>query len=156
MRKILVFIALFIASNFCPVYALELPDNINEWQSLKEVITPLIPAANNKYIGRIMHKYYSRNNPRGDLEIILTEGTGAGELYIPESVKDSEKLFNTSSGYEIINVSGYSAILEKHENLPLALAVKVDNNTTLTIETHALNESELIKFAGDLLSNSIK
>ena len=153
MRKFLfIFIALlFIASNS---FALELPDKIQNWHAVNSKIVPLI--ASNQDLGQIVYKSYLRKKPLGNLEIILTQGKGTGELYIPENVRDSSELFNKSSGYEIINISGLSAILEKNENLPLALAVKVDNNITLTIETHALNESELIKFAGDLLSNSIK
>ena len=153
MKKfLLIFIALFLFSASTS-YALELPDNIQDWHAVKSKIVPLI--ASNQNLGEIIYKSYTRQKPLGNLEIILTQGKGAGELYIPEHVNNNDELFK-ASGYEITNISGMSAIIEKVENLPLALAVKVNNNITLTIETHSLNESELIKFAGDLLSNVIK
>ena len=155
MKKfLLIFLIIFLFSASTS-YALELPDNINEWHAVKSKIVPLI--ASNQNLGEIIYKSYTRQKPLGNLEIILTQGKGAGELYIPEHVNNNNKdsLFK-ASGYEITNISGMSAIIEKVENLPLALAVKVNNNITLTIETHSLNESELIKFAGDLLSNVIK
>ena len=148
MRKFLALLAIFIASES---FALDLPDKIQDWHLVSENITPL--TASNKNFGRVVYRNYLRTSPRGNLEIILTEGSGAGNLYVPESVKDSEGLFKPASDYRVVNISNKRAVLEKNENLPLVLAIKAGNNITITIETHSLNESELINFAGDLLSN---
>ena len=88
------------------------------------------------------------------MQIILTEGKGPGSLYVPEKVKDkdSEGLFPAGSGYEVINISEKRAILETSENMPLSLAVRYDDNITITIETSALNKSEIVKFAESLLA----
>ncbi len=71
MRKFLfIFIALlFISSNS---FALELPDKIQDWHAVNSKIVPLI--ASNQDLGQIVYKSYLRNNPRGNLEIILTQG----------------------------------------------------------------------------------
>ncbi|MBQ7577764.1 MAG: hypothetical protein IJT21_05830 [Synergistaceae bacterium] len=151
MRKFLALIAIFIASES---FALDLPDKIQNWHLLSEDITPL--TAGNKNFGRVVYRSYLRTSPRGTLDIILTEGSGAGNLYVPECMKDSEGLFRPASDYVVLNISQKRAILERSETLPLVLAIKAGDNITLTIETHALNESELINFAGDLLSNVTK
>ena len=149
MKKfLLIFICMLLSS--C-AYSLELPEKINDWHSVNEFITPLIASEKSQDLGRVIYKDYERENPKKNLQIILTEGKGTGNLYVPEKVKTSKGLMPSEAGYKILNVAGKSAILETQSYLPLVLAVKVDNNIVLTIESKSLNENEIVKFAEELL-----
>ena len=67
-------------------------------------------------------------------------------------MNDSEGIFKSGAGYEIMSIAGRRAVLEISENLPMSLAVKYDTNTTITIETNALDKSGLVNFAEKLLT----
>lgn len=134
--------------------ALELPNKISEWRLTGEHVVPLITQPDNINLGRCVYKNYESNSPLGELQIILTEGKGAGTLYVPDedNAKSSEGLLPSSSGYEVVNISGKRAVLETNENLPVSLAIRYDENITLTIETNSLNEHEIKMFAESLLA----
>ena len=135
--------------------ALELPNKISEWRSTGEYVVPLITQPDNVDLGRCVYKNYVSNSPRGELQIILTEGNGAGTLYVPDEVKNSDSskmLLPSNSGYRVMSISGKRAVLEINENLPVSLAVRYDENITLTIETNSLNGQEIKIFAESLLA----
>lgn len=123
-----------------------------DWTLTKEFITPLIPDANSEDLGRVIYKTYKRKSPRGTLEIILTEGKGTGNLYVPENVDENKKLMPASE-YKILEVDGHKAILENQSFLSLVLAVQVDDNIVLNIESSSLNQEELISIAKEFLSS---
>ena len=150
MRKFLVVLALLLLPSFAS--ALELPDKVAGWKSAGEQVVPLVTQPDNINLGRCVYKSYVRESRRCEVQVILTEGKGPGTLYVPDKVKDSGGLFPSSSGYKVIDAAGRRAILETNENLPLSLAVRVDDNVTLTIESNALDESEIVIFAEALLS----
>ena len=150
MRKFLVLMMLLLAS--C-AYALELPDSVNEWQCVNEHIVTLTPSATSENLGRMVYRDYERESPRGYVQVILTEGTGTGSLYVPERVR-AGGLMPSDSEYRILDIAGRKAILERHENIPLSLAVDADNNVVLTIESSALDEEGIIEFAVNILQGS--
>ena len=140
---------------FAPcVCAFELPQKINNWVAVNENVLNLNASTENQNLGRVIYKNYIRRRPRGELQIILTEGDGPGALYVPENnIKnsDSDSLFASGSDYEVLNILGYRAILELNENLPPSLAVRVNQDTTLTIESYSLNKNEIINLAKEIL-----
>ena len=151
MRKFLAVLALLLFPSFAS--ALELPGKVAGWRSAGEQVVPLVTQPDNIDLGRCVYKSYVRESPRGELQVILTEGKGPGTLYVPDEVKGSGGLlFPSSSGYKVIDAAGRRAILETNENLPLSLAVRVDDNITLTIESNALDEAEIVIFAEELLA----
>ena len=151
MKKFLAVLLLLVFPSMSA--ALELPNKINEWIAAGENIVPLITQPDNIDLGRCVYKYYVSETPKGELQIILTEGRGTGPLYVPDEVRKSDEvLLPSSSGYRVMNISGKRAVLETNENLPVSLAIRYDENITLTIETNSLNEHEIILFAESLLA----
>lgn len=123
-----------------------------DWTLTNEFTTPLIPDANSEDLGRVIYRTYERESPRGTLEIILTEGKGTGDLYVPESVDETKKLMPASE-YKILEIDNHRAILENQSFLPLVLAVQVDDNVILNIESSSLNQEELVSIAKEILSS---
>ena len=117
------------------------------WQLINESITPLLE-------GRVVYRDYKRDNSNETLQIILTEGDEVGGLYIPDKVNEAKGVLPNESGYEILEVAGKKALIENKPYMPLALAVHVDENTTLTIESPSLNRDELINIATQILYNT--
>ena len=148
MKKFLIIIAFFLFSPFIAHAEIK----ISDWTLTKEFITPLIPDANSEDLGRVIYKTYERKSPRGILEIILTEGKGTGNLYVPENVDENKKLMPASE-YKILEVDGHKAILENQSFLPLVLAINVDDNVILNIESSSLNQEELVSIAKQILSS---
>ena len=60
----------------------------------------------------------------------------------------------SDSEYRILDIAGRKAILERHENIPLSLAVDADDNVVLTIESSALDEEGIIVFAVNILQEA--
>ncbi|MBQ9419762.1 MAG: hypothetical protein IJU31_05225 [Synergistaceae bacterium] len=129
-----------------------LPEKIYDWQLVSEYVQPLIPDATSEDIGQVIYRTYERESPKAALDVILTQGKGTGSLYVPDEVKTSKGLM-PASGYEVVEVGGRKAILETQSNLPIALAVKAEDNITLTIESYSLSIEEAIKIAEEILSS---
>ena len=147
------FLALCILLFASCAYGVELPETINEWHLTNEYITRLIPDVNSKDLGQIVYLDYARETPAGTLQIIITHGAGIGALYVPEKVNASKGLMPSDSGYEILEIAGKKAIIESQSFMPLVLAINVDDNTILTIESISLNHDEIINFAEKVLSS---
>ncbi|MBQ7733658.1 MAG: hypothetical protein IJT58_06530 [Synergistaceae bacterium] len=152
MRKFLAVLALLLLPSFAGAF--ELPAKVAGWESSGEQVVPLITRPDNIELGRCVYKSYVREAPFCEVQVILTEGKGPGTLYVPDEIKNSGGLFPSSSGYKVMSVGGRRAILETNENLPMSLAVRVDDNVTLTIESNALDESEIVIFAEKLLTSN--
>ena len=150
MRKA-VFAVMLVFAASC-AFAVELPDSVNEWQCVNEHITPLVPDATGESLGRVVYRDYERETPRGLVQVIMTDGTGTGSLYVPEKLNDSKGYLPTNSGYKLLTVAGHKSILENYPYMPLALAVSVSDNVILTIESGSLNETEIVSFAEEILS----
>ena len=135
------------------IHALELPDKINEWHSVSEYVLPLIASAGNQNFGRCVYKNYVRESPKSYMQVILTEGSGTGTLYVPKRVNDSKGLMSSTSGYEILSISGHNSIIEHHEYLPNALAVSISKDIILTLEAGSLDDNEMIELAEEFVKN---
>lgn len=150
MRRVFVIMMLLTAG---PVFALELPDNVGEWKTVTTNIIPLITEYNNEAHGRVTYRTYVRENPSSTLDVILTEGTGTGNLYVPEKVNDTPGMMPSDSGYERLTVSGHDAIIEAQSFMPLALAVNAGDNITLTLESPSLSRDDIVRIAEEILSS---
>ena len=152
MRKVFASLIAFCLVSFAEcVSALELPNRVGEWQTVSENILPLITTYNGESHGRVVYRTYKRESPSGFLDVILTEGTGAGSLYVPEKVNDSKGMIPNDSGFEVVKVSGHDAIIESQSFMPLVLAVNLSRDVTLTVESFALDEKEIISFTEDMI-----
>ena len=150
MRRLFFAVMMLLAASCA--FALELPDSVNEWQCVNEHVTRLIPDATSEYLGRVVYRDYVREAPGGLVQVILSEGAGTGNLYVPEKLNDTKGVLPTDSRYKLINVAGHKSILESYPYMPLALAVSVGDNVILTIESGSLNEQEIVSFAEEILS----
>ena len=135
--------------------AFEIPDKIGEWYLEREYSQPLIADVKSQDLGCVVYRNYRRNSPIGTLEIILTQGKGTGNLYVPDTVGNSKGVMSSEADYKILEISGKKAILENQSYLPLALAVNADDNVVFTIESSSLNESEIVNLARSILSWNI-
>ena len=152
-RKI--FFALTISLLLFPacINALELPDKIHEWHSVSEHVMNLIATAGNKNLGKCTYKNYERESPKGHMQVILTEGTGTGSLYVPERINTSKGVMSSPSRYEIVSVSGHNGIIERHGHIPPALAVSMSKDIILTLESGSIDDDEMIELAEELVKN---
>ena len=149
MRKLMFIVMMMLASSAC---ALELPDSLGEWHCVNEHVVSLVPDATSEDLGRMVYRDYEREVPRGRVQVILTEGTGTGSLYVPENLRDSGEFMPSDAGYKLLTVAGRKSILEVHAYMPLVLAVDVCDNVILTIESSSLTEEEIVRFAEEALS----
>ena len=147
VRKIILVLAFFCFSS--AAFA-NFEIQISGWELKNEFVTPLIPDANSEDLGRVIYKTYERESPRAILEIIITEGTGTGNLYVPENVNASKGLMPASE-YKILEINGHRAIFESPEFLPAALAVNAGENLIINLESSSLSQEELIEIAGEIL-----
>lgn len=150
MRRVMIASMMACACRACGA---ELPDVAGEWRCVKEQVVPLIAEANNENLGRMVYRDYEREAPFGSVQVILSEGSGTGSLYVPEKVNYSEGVMPSGSGYRLLVISGHNAILENHAYMPVALAVNAGDNVVLTIEAGSLTESETVRFAEEILSS---
>ena len=153
MRKVFASLIAFCLVSFAEcVSALELPNRVGEWQTVSTNILPLVTTYNGESHGRVVYRTYKRESPSGFLDVILTEGSGAGSLYVPEKVNGSKGMMPNDSGFEVVKVSGHDAIIESQSFMPLVLAVSVEDNITLNIESPSANREELMRIAEEILS----
>ena len=131
-------------------YSLELPDELNGWHCVNEYVVPLVLDVNSADMGTITYRDYTQDNR--SIQIILTQGKGTGGLYVPEKVRDAKGVMPSGSGYEVLEVSGFKAVLERHEYLPLALSVNISKDTVITFESSTLNDEDITYFANSILS----
>ncbi|MBQ7263973.1 MAG: hypothetical protein IJR14_09695 [Synergistaceae bacterium] len=126
--------------------AAPLPERVGEWQLVSEDVTPLTWMASDD-LGAWTRLVYERAAPRATLEAHVTEGPGPGALRVPTSPRDDgEAVMEAWGRWEAIDVAGREAILEHDTILPTGLAVRVSDDMTLTLESHAGAEA-LIEFA---------
>ncbi len=135
-------------------YAFELPDSVKEWRCVNEYVVPLILDVNSEDLGRIVYRDYEREMLKGTVQVILTEGRGTGSLYVPEEVRDVAGAMPAESGYRIIDIDGRKSIIERHEFIPISIAVDAGENIVITIESSTLNEEEITEFARNILQES--
>ena len=151
-RAVKKFLAVLMIAVCASAYALELPENIGGWHSVSKYILPLITEYNQESQGTVTYMTYQRESPPSFIEAILSEGAGAGSLYIPPEVNTDKGMMPADSGFELLKVSGHDAIIESRPFMPLVLAVNVADNITLNLESPSAKREELIRIAEDILS----
>ena len=154
MKKLLFLIVVFIFTSRAE--ALTLPDKFDDWILQSESVTPLIADVNSEDLGRCIYRNYSRKKTLENITLILSEGKGFGKLFVPEEIRreNSKTLMQSQSSYEILEVVGHKAIFEKHEFLPNVLSISISDYETLTLESHSLNQTELVGIAEKICYNS--
>ena len=133
-------------------FSAELPDSFGQWRSVNKNILPLVTEYNQESHGRVVYVTYKKISSSAVLDVILTEGTGAGNLYVPEKIRSEKGMMPSDSGFELLEISGHRAILERQSFMPLALSVKAGDNITLTLESSQAEWDELVKAAEGILS----
>ncbi|MBQ7193029.1 MAG: hypothetical protein IJR98_01490 [Synergistaceae bacterium] len=134
-------------------FSAELPDSFGQWRSVNKNILPLVTEYNQESHGRVVYVTYKKISSSAVLDVILTEGTGAGNLYVPEKIRSEKGMMPSDSGFELLEISGHRAILERQSFMPLALSVKAGDNITLTLESSQVGRDELVKAAEEILSS---
>ncbi|MBQ7544418.1 MAG: hypothetical protein IJT02_05685 [Synergistaceae bacterium] len=150
MRKVLV-VALVAMLSSCAC-ALELPATVGEWRCVNEHVVPLVAEADGSELGRVVYRDYVREAPAGSLQVILTEGTGTGSLYVPEQRRGAKGVMPADAGYKIVDIGGRKGILEQPPHLPAVLAVSFSESTVITIEASALDEEGIAEFAVNIIT----
>ena len=134
-------------------FSAELPDSFGQWRSVNKNILPLVTEYNQESHGRVVYVTYKKISLSAVLDVILTEGTGAGNLYVPEKIRSEKGMMPSDSSFELLEISGHRAILERQSFMPLALSVKAGDNITLTLESSQVGRDELVKAAEEILSS---
>jgi hypothetical protein len=130
--------------------AAPLPDALAEWRGSQTQTTRLTAS---EELGLWTSRVYTRVAPIAGVEANLMEGSGPGSLYVPEGeVVGNEGPLCFSSTYETLIVAGKRAILERGDTTGQALAVSLDKERTLTLETKSLSKEELLDFAAQLIA----
>lgn len=150
MKNLLTFL-FFVTILGSPAFSAELPESFGQWHSVNKNILPLTTEYNQESHGRVVYVTYKSES--ATLEAILTEGTGTGNLYVPEKVRSEKGMMPSDSGFELLEISGHRAILERQSFMPLALTVAAGDNITLTLESSSTGTDELVKAAEVILSS---
>ena len=129
--------------NMSEIYADDF--KIQGWTLADEYVQPLNLAYKNNYsVGEC--KYLTFKNTLGrEIKVIICSGSGFGEFFVPPEKNISRGLIPADSDYELTNILNYPAVIERHEFLPLALSVKLDDKT-IVFESFE-NENDLKNFA---------
>ncbi|NLL36188.1 MAG: hypothetical protein GX256_01550 [Fretibacterium sp.] len=126
--------------------ALLLPRTLDEWQMETEDLLILRTASDD--MGSLRSRNYVRHEPRAHVEVILMEGPGPGTLWLPSrKVRETDAPIGFGSTYETLRICEHEAILEYGETLGYALAIKLGDDRTLTLESRGISREELMNFA---------
>ncbi len=119
----------------------------NGWSKIHEHVTPLILEYSKNNLGACVYITLQKYDSREIIDVIICEGAGFGDFVISDEKNNDKGILPANSDYEIIKILDYKAIIERHEFLPLALAVNIDKDTKLVCESASVNESDLIRFS---------
>jgi hypothetical protein len=88
------------------------------------------------------------------MEVTVIRGPAGGTLYVPD-IDGTRNDFPIGFGvqYETLMIGGRRAVLEIHPYLGLSLAVQVDRDVTLTLESRSLERQRFIEAAGRLVAS---
>ena len=131
-----------------PASASVLPE-IPGFQGEEERIFPLSSAAGS--VGQWTLRIYSKENGNR-LKVTLLTGTGPG-VFSPanDEEKKDDRPIGFGSTYEILSLGERRAVLEEVPSLGLALAVPLDKEGSLTLESSSLSREEILSAALALL-----
>ena len=144
---------LLCAAVLSAVPAMALPETAGEWRSAEEYVQPFVLTANSEDVGRWTQRIYTRTEQPGFIEVNLMEGSGPGPLRVPEAVGSYNGVIEGQSEYQVLEVAGRRAVLERYPYLPLALSVSVSRDAVLTLESRSSDEKELAGLAEKIIEN---
>ena len=141
------------------VPALALPETAGNWRSEEEYVLPLVLTANSEDVGRWTQRIYTQAEQPGSpaqrvfqqVEVNLMEGSGPGPLRVPEAVGSYDGVIKSQAEYQVLEVAGRRAVLERYPYLPLVLSVAVRPDAVLTLESRTADEKELVELAEKLI-----
>lgn len=142
-------LALILVLPFLPLPACaELPQ-ITGFQGEEERVFPLSSAAGP--VGLWTIRIYRRENG-GSLKVTLLTGAGPGSFSPPEGEgKKNDRPLGFGSTYEVVSLAERRAVLEEIPSLGIVLAVPLDKEGTMTLESSSLSREEIISAAAELL-----
>lgn len=128
--------------------AANLPE-IPGFQGEDERIFPLSSATGS--VGQWTLRIYRKENG-SSLKVTLLTGPGPG-LFSPanDEKKKDDRPIGFGSTYEIVSLGGRRAVFEEVPSLGFALAVPLEKEGSLTLESSSLSREEILSAALDLL-----
>jgi hypothetical protein len=101
--------------------------------------------------GQMTERTYRRTDRPERVTAILLQGPGTAWLSFPKNCAEGKDgPLGTGATYLTLEISGKAAVLEHHPVLGYSLAVRLDPETTLTVETKA-GKTLLLGFSERLL-----
>ncbi len=119
------------------------------FQAEKETVYPLNSTAGP--VGQWTLRTYRRENG-SFLKVTLLTGSGPGS-FTPGDIrgKKDDRPLGFGSTYEILSLGGRRAVLEEIPSLGTALAVPLEKEGSLTLESPSLTRDEMLSAALELL-----
>ena len=131
-----------------PTFAFFLPAELGNWRLLSDHVTDLTAS---EELGKWTSASYVRFEPTARIEVQLTEGSGPGELFVPEDIISSDDdPIGFLSTFETLSVAGKRAILERDSVTGQALAVAMGTRT-VTFEASGISREVLLGFAENMI-----
>ncbi len=151
MRIKLLYICIFLLI-LRASHAASLPEALPDWKSKTQDTVEFKTVSDD--FGQWNNRVYTRVSQPGAVEAVLMEGSGPGTLMVPSGdIKTNDYPIGFGATYTTIKVDGHEAILEGESITGLALAVKLGEKRTLTLESKSLSQDELIEFAKKVINS---
>ena len=134
---LLMFVIIFGGTAFASVSLPDIPGFAAEAMHS----TPLSAPSGN--FGMWLYRTY-RSERGGILEATLLSGPGAGSLVTgPKGTKTDDRPLGFGSTYEVFTLDGKTAVFETIPSVGRSLAVALEANSTLTLESSSLGREEM-------------
>jgi hypothetical protein len=105
--------------------------------------------------GRMTERIYKKNDGVEVVKVLLLQGPGTKWLSFPQKdAGGSDGLVGTGATYRTLQILGKEGVLEHHPVLGYSLAIRLEDEKTLTFETSA-SKTTLMVFSKQLLESII-
>jgi hypothetical protein len=105
--------------------------------------------------GRMTERIYKKNDGFEVVKVLLLQGPGTKWLSFPrKDAGGGDGPVGTGATYRTIEILGKEGVLEHHPVLGYSLAIRLENEKTLTFETSA-SKTTLMAFSKQLLRSII-
>jgi hypothetical protein len=113
--------------------------------------TRIFTSAEQQEEGQMTERTYRKTDRHERVTAVLLQGPGTAWLSFPKNCAEGKDgPMGTGATYLTLEISGKAAVLEHHPVLGYSLAVRLDPETTLTVETKA-GKTLLLDFSERLL-----
>ena len=148
-RFVLLPLLLVMLSCFAPAASAALLPELAGFQAEKETVFPLNSAAGP--VGEWTTRTYRGENGNS-VKVTLLTGSGPGSFTPSDSGgKKDDRPLGFGSTYEVIPLGGRMAVLEEIPSVGIALAVPLEKEGSLTLESPSLPREEILAAALELL-----